>query len=243
MINVPFSASVLTYSALALLLVGLFMLLVFIGNRVGRILRRLQRKPVKRVSFIASTLRLFLILLLLAAAGTLLCLGAFIQSYTVYTQRELAATVHCAPVPGTSDQMVLELAMPKTPTTEQVRRYLLRGQQWSIEGHILTWDPWLNFLGLKTMYKLTRVRGRYLRADEEMNKPATVYSLVPREDDPRWRWLYLYGPRLPFVQAVYGNTVFTFPAEGKTFAIYVTQSGFMIVEDGLVVVRTVEGGS
>ena len=243
MVNFPFYGSLLTYGALALVLVGLFMLLVFIGNRVGRILRRLQRKPVKRVSFIASTLRLFLILLLIGAAGALLCVGAFIQSYTVFTQRELAAMVRCAPVPGTGDQMVLELAARGTPTTQQTRRYELRGQQWSIEGNILTWDPWLNFLGLRTMYKLTRVRGRYLRADDEANKPATVYSLVANEEDPRWRWLYLYGPRLPFVQAVYGNTVFTFPAEGKTFAIYVTQSGFMIAEDGLVVVRTNEHAS
>jgi hypothetical protein len=139
--------------------------------------------------------------------------------------------------------MVLELTTRATPTTEQVRRYELRGQQWSVEGHILTWDPWLNFLGLKTMYKLTRVRGRYLRADEEMSKPATVYSLVANEEDPRWRWLYIYGPQLPFVQAVYGNTVFTFPVEGKTFAIYVTASGFMITEEGVVVVRTIERAS
>jgi len=240
MINFPLSGSLLTYGALALLLIGLLMFLVFIGKRIGRILRRLQRKPVKRVGFIASTLRFFLILLLIAAASTLLCLGAFIQSYTVVTQRELAATVHCIPVPGTTDQMSLELTTRATPTTEQIHRYQLHGQQWSVEGHILTWDPWLNFLGLKTMYKLTRVRGRYLRADDEMNKPATVYSLVAHEEDPRWRWLYIYGPRLPFVQAVYGNTVFTFPAEGKTFTIYVTASGFMSTEGELVVVRTIE---
>jgi hypothetical protein len=54
--------------------------------------------------------------------------------------------------------------------------------------------------------------------------------LVVSEED-RWRWLYEYGSRLPFVQAVYGNTVFTFPAEGKVFAIYVTTSGFMIIEE------------
>jgi len=160
----------------------------------------------------------------------LLFLGAFIQSYTVFTQRELAATVHCTTVPGTEDTMVLELRTPESPTVTQIRRYLLRGHQWTVEGHILKWDDWLNFLGLRTMYKLTRVRGRYLQADDEMSKPATVYSLVPNEDDPGWRWLYEYGPRRPFVQAVYGNTVFTLPSEDKTFYIYVTTSGFMIAE-------------
>jgi hypothetical protein len=206
------------------------MLILFIAKRIHRLIRRLQRKPMVRFGFIASTRRLFLILLLISVAIALLFLGAFIQSYTVFTQRELAATVHCTTVPGTEDTMVLELRTPESPTVTQIRRYLLRGHQWTVEGHILKWDDWLNFLGLRTMYKLTRVRGRYLQADDEMSKPATVYSLVPNEDDPGWRWLYEYGPRLPFVQAVYGNTVFTLPSEDKTFYIYVTTSGFMIAE-------------
>jgi hypothetical protein len=126
--------------------------------------------------------------------------------------------------------MILNLATIESPQTASIQRYRLRGQQWSIEGHILKWDDWLNFIGLHTMYKLTRVRGRYLRTEDEMNKPATVYSLVTYEEDPRWRWLYEYGARLPFVEAVYGNTVFTFPSETKTFGIYVTTSGFMIAE-------------
>jgi len=230
MLNPSSPGPLLIYSALGLLAIGLLMLILFIAKRIHRLIRRLQRKPMVRFGFIASTRRLFLILLLISVAIALLFLGAFIQSYTVFTQRELAATVHCTTVPGTEDTMVLELRTPESPTVTQIRRYLLRGHQWTVEGHILKWDDWLNFLGLRTMYKLTRVRGRYLQADDEMSKPATVYSLVPNEDDPGWRWLYEYGPRLPFVQAVYGNTVFTLPSEDKTFYIYVTTSGFMIAE-------------
>jgi acyl-CoA synthetase (AMP-forming)/AMP-acid ligase II len=232
MVSLPVSGSPLIYGALALLAVSLLMLIVFIAKRMGRVMRRIQRKPVRRLGTIASTMRLLFILLLITASLALLFLSAFIRSYTVFTQREFAATVRCTTVPGTEDTMTLELRTLESPTNNQMHRYLLRGQQWSIEGHILKWDDWLNFIGLRTMYKLTRVRGRYLRAEDEMNRPATVYSLVPNEDDPRWRWLYEYGPRLPFVQAVYGNTVFTFPSEGKTFDIYVTTSGFMVAEKG-----------
>lgn len=232
MLNPPFSGSMLIYSALGLLTVGLALFMVFIARRVLRIIRRVGRKPVKRLGIIASTLRLLLILLLIAVSIALLFLGAFIQSYTAFTHREFAAMIHCTPVPGTEDTMILELMTRESSTVAHIRRYRLRGQQWTVEGHILKWDDWLNFLGLKTMYKLTRVRGRYLRADDEMNKPATVYSLVANEEDSRWRWLYEYGARLPFVQAVYGNTVFTFPSETKSFGVYVTTSGFMIAEEG-----------
>ena len=230
MFNPPVSDSLLIYGARAMLSVGLLILIFFIAKRVGRIIGRLRRKPTKRLSAIASTLKLLLILLLISASIALLFLGAFIRSYTAFTQRELAATIRCTTVPGTEDTMILELTTSEPPPANEIHRYLLRGQQWTVEGHILKWDDWLNFLGLRTMYKLTRVRGRYLRSEDEMNKPATVYSLVPNEDDPRWRWLFEYGPRLPFVQAVYGNTVFTFPSEAKTFAIYVTTSGFMVAE-------------
>jgi hypothetical protein len=229
--NPPFSGSLLIYSALGLLILALILLMVFIFKRIHRIIRRLSRKRVDRVGFIASTLRLLFILLLIAVSLTMLFLGAFMQSYKAFTRRELAATVHCTPVRGTEDVMILNLAIIDSPQTVFVHRYRLRGQQWSIEGHILKWDDWLNFIGLHTMYKLTRVRGRYLRIEDEMNKPATVYSLVADEEDPRWRWLYEYGARLPFVEAVYGNTVFTFPSETKAFGIYVTTSGFMIAEE------------
>jgi hypothetical protein len=219
MFNPPFSGSMIIYSALGLLVVALILLMVFIFKRVHRIIRRLRRRRVDRVGIIASTLRLLFILLLIAVSLAMLFLGAFMQSYTAFTHRELAATVNCSPVPDTEDTMILELVTLESPQVALIRRYRLRGQQWTIEGHILKWDDWLNFIGLHTMYKLTRVRG------------PTVYSLVADEEDPRWRWLYEYGAHLPFVQAVYGNTVFTFPSETKTFGIYVTTSGFMIAEE------------
>jgi hypothetical protein len=231
MFNPPFSGSMIIYSALGLLVVALILLMVFVFKRVRRIIRRLRRKPVGRVGIIASTLRLLFILLLIAVSLAMLFLGAFIQSYTAFTHRELAATVNCTPVPDTEDTMILELVTLESPQVALIRRYWLRGQQWTVEGHILKWDDWLNFFGLHTMFKLTRVRGRYLRTEDEMNMPATVYSLVANEEDSRWRWLFEYGARLPFVQAVYGNTVFTFPSETKTFVVYVTTSGFMIAEE------------
>lgn len=229
--NPPFSGSLLIYGAFGLLTIALILLMVFVFKRIHRIIRRLRRRRVEGVGIIASTLRLLFILFLIAVSLTMLFLGAFMQSYTAFTRRELAATVRCTPVRGTLDVMLLHLAIIESPQTAFIHRYRLRGQQWSIEGHILKWDDWLNFIGLHTMYKLTRVRGRYLRVEDEMNMPATVYSLVVDEEDPRWRWLYEYGARLPFVEAVYGNTVFTFPSDTKTFGIYVTTSGFMIAEE------------
>jgi hypothetical protein len=230
MLNLPFSGSIPIYVALALLIIGLALLLGFIYRRTHRIIRRLRGKPVARLGIIPSTLRLLFILLVIAISAALIFLSAFIQSYTAFTHRKLVAMVHCTPVEGTKDEMVLWLMTFESPTVGYLSHHRLRGQEWAIEGHILKWDDWLNFIGRHTMYRLIRVRGRYLLAKDETTKPATAYSLVENEDDPQWRWLYEYGTRLPFVTAVYGNTVFTFPSETKIFRIYVTTSGFMIEE-------------
>jgi hypothetical protein len=230
MLNPPFSGSVPIYVALGLLILSLALLMGFICRRVYRLIRRLRHRPIPHVGIVTSTLRLLLMLLLIALSAAVLFLSGFIQSYTAFTHRQRAAIVYCAPAEGLEDEMALWLVTFEPPTIGYLSHHRLRGQQWAVEGHILKWDDWLNLLGLQTMYKLTRVRGRYLRAEDESSKPATASSLVEQEEDPRWRWLYEYGARLPFVSAVYGNTVFTFPSDTKTFEIYATPFGFMIEE-------------
>jgi hypothetical protein len=230
MLKPPFSGSIPIYIALGFLIMSLAILIGFIYKRVYRLICHLIRKPVARVGIVINTLRLLLILLTVAVSAAILFLFAFIQSYTAFTHRALVAEVYCTPVPGEKDEMTLWLLTFESPPVGYLSQHKLAGHQWAVEGHILKWDEWLNFLGLQTMYKLSRVRGRYLRAEDERSKPATAHSLVANEEDPHWRWLYKYGARLPFVTAVYGNTVFTFPSETKTFRIYITPFGFMIEE-------------
>jgi hypothetical protein len=230
MLNLPFSGSSPIYVVLGLLILSLALLMGFICRRVYRLIRRLRHRPIPHVGTVTSTLRLLLILLAVALSAAVLFLLGFTQSYTAFTHRERAAMVYCAPAESQEDEMVLWLVTFEPPTGGYLSHHRLRGQQWAVEGHILKWDNWLNLLGLQTMYKLTRVRGRYLRAEDESSKPAKAYSLVEHEEDPRWRWLYEYGARLPCVTAVYGNTVFTFPSDSKTFEIYATPFGFMIEE-------------
>jgi hypothetical protein len=157
-----------------------------------------------------------------------LFLTAFMQSYQSFTKKELVAIVHSIPLGRESGGMMMELKLVKNGRIESAQEFMIKGDQWSIEGDILKWKDWLNFLGLHTMYNLSRVRGRYVDTQEEIQNTPTVYSLVDKEKDPVWRWLHKYGHKLPFITAVYGNTVFTYPSEEKTYEIYVTTSGFML---------------
>jgi hypothetical protein len=226
MFDLPVSPNLIIFIALWSFLLGILTLLFFLFNRIRRAVRRIRRKGVKRIGLTQNTFRLILILLWISVSAAGLFLAAFIQSYQSFTRQELVARVKCVPLEN-EQSLQMELTMVQEGQNGITKQFILNGDQWAIEGDILKWDDWTNFMGLHTMYKLTRVRGRFVNVQEEVSRSPSVYSLVEREEDPNWRWLYKYGHKLPFVTAVYGNTVFTYPSEENVYEIYVTTSGFI----------------
>jgi len=156
-----------------------------------------------------------------------LFLGFFLRSYYAFTYEEPVAEVfiQSSDAPQVS-RITLKQFVPDG--LEVSRHFLIRGDQWVIEGDILKWESWLNFLGLHTRYRLTRLRGRYAVTEAERRGPQTIYSLVEDENHPLWRYLYQYGHQLPFVSTVYGNAVFQATGEDKRYAIYVCTSGLVV---------------
>ncbi|RMF61178.1 MAG: hypothetical protein D6743_13900, partial [Calditrichaeota bacterium] len=227
MLDLPFETSFIIILASISLALAVLTLLLMVIRGLVRTARRLARKELRYVSVSRNVFRFGLTFLWIAGSMAVLFLAAFIQSYHAFTREELVAEVRCVPLSDDGASMQLELTPVYAGKRGMPRTFILNGDQWALEGNILKWDDWLNFAGLHTMYKLTRVRGRYESYLDEVNQPPSVYSLVEREDDPRWRWLYKYGHRLRFVSAVYGNTVYTYPSEKYTYEIYVTTSGFI----------------
>jgi hypothetical protein len=99
-----------------------------------------------------------------------------------------------------------------------------------IEGDILKWEDWLNFVGLHTRYRLTRLRGRFLSTEMEKKHPPTIHSLVNRETQPLWGYLYRYGHELPLVNTVYGSAAFQLSDAERKYLVYVSTAGFVVRE-------------
>lgn len=230
MLDFPFEVGLIIYLALASFALAVLTLLVLIINRVRRTVQRTRGKSIKRISVTQHSLRFIFTIIWILLSTSILFLAAFVQSYKSFTREELAAEIRCEPITGNGARQSMQLNF--TPVYDGVRgntqQFTLNGDQWAVEGHIIKWDNWLNFAGLHTMYKLTRIKGRYVRIEDERSRRPSVYSLVEREEEPPWRWLYEYGHRLRFVTAVYGNTVYTYPSKRRTFQIYVTTSGFTV---------------
>jgi hypothetical protein len=155
--------------------------------------------------------------------------GLFTRAYYAFTHEKPVAEIMIkATEKPDANLVILFQFLPEDPQIG--KELLIRGDQWMLEGDILKWDNWLNFLGLHTRYRLTRLRGRYIQVEDEIHQEETVYSLVKEEDHPLWRYLYKYGYKLPLVSTVYGNAVFQTAGKDRHFFIYVSPSGFVARE-------------
>lgn len=209
------------------LLAALVFLLIFLYRRILFVARKLGGKRTSAPKFMASLRSLLLIFLWTAVFGMLLFAGFFVRAYRAFTLEKPVAEVIIGPK-GKADLSSITIIQDEAGRNPLVKQFEVTGDQWVLEGDILKWRNWLNFLGLQTRYRLTRLTSRYLRASDEIGKPRTVYPLVENEDSPLWGFLYKYGPRLPMVSTVYGNAVFQSSDEEGIFRVYVGTSGFIV---------------
>jgi hypothetical protein len=225
----PFSPNAPVYAGAVGVFLGIVFLLVYFYRRIRWLAgagKRGGKKP-DRPRLWASLRNFVLIMLWTAVFGMILFMGFFFRAYQAFTYEKPVARV--VTQSGESDgRHQLTLTQFGADGGETVRQYPITGDQWMLEGDILKWPNWLNFLGKHTRFRLTRLRGRYIQASDELSKEATVYPLVRDEDHPVWRYLYRFGHKTPFVSTVYGNSVFQDAGEDARYLVFVGTSGFIV---------------
>lgn len=223
-----FNPNLLIFFGLAGLFLGFILLLVFIKRRILKLIG----KEEKRLPGLFGSLRnLISLLLLTAVGGMFLFLGFFFIAYHNFTYEEKVAVVEIEPVDAQKCNLIIEEFLGDGKSNRY--RFEIEGDQWMIEGDILKWEDYVNFLGLHTRYRLNRVRGRYIKTKDEITNSPTVHSLVEDEEDFLWNILYDAGHKLPFVSTVYGNAAFQMIDKPKRFDVFVTTSGFMLKESSI----------
>ncbi len=221
-----FKADFVILAGAAGFLVGLIFLLVFLYRRILFVARKLGGKRASVPKPMESLRNLLLIFLWAAVFGMILFAGFFFRAYRAFTLEEPVAEV-VIEHRDRGQASSITIIQDEPGGKRRVRQFDVAGDQWVLEGDILKWSNALNFLGLHTRYRLTRLRSRYLETADEKTKPSTIYALVEDEDKPLWRYLYKFGPRFPLVSTVYGNAVFQASDENAVFRVYVGTSGFI----------------
>lgn len=107
-------------------------------------------------------------------------------------------------------------------------KFELSGDEVMVEANILKWKPWSNILGLKSGYRLDRIRGRYLKLEEEKRNPVSVHSIGEenKQDLASWREQYEHLSFLLDVE--HGSASFVSAKQNKEYEIIVTTSGLLL---------------
>ena len=166
--------------------------------------------------------------ILVLLIGLVLSLAVTLRSFHVFTREELVAVIECHPAPKEATySFVVKMTPMEGGIPGRTEAFPMGGDQWSIGGDILKWRLGLTLLGLKSLHKLTRLNSRYSTADQERSQPRWVYDLNGGTA-LLWRWLYRSGVRLPWVDAVYGNSIYVPIRANGRWGVYVTHTGYLV---------------
>ena len=102
--------------------------------------------------------------------------------------------------------------------------YGLNGDEWRLEGDIITSPEALNFIGLYSGYKLTQLDSRY--DPDASGSYATSPAMILNGGDDGF-FKALYDNHTPVVQANKLYSIYL-PADGKIYNIVVTQTGLSV---------------
>ena len=106
--------------------------------------------------------------------------------------------------------------------------FVLAGDEFNMDAHILKWTSIGNLIGLHTDYELDRISGRYFMLEDEQTKPRTVFGLGQaksfdlfdlRREHPILSWL---------VDAEYGSGTFMAAEDEAVYDVLVSTTGLLV---------------
>ncbi|MEO0293541.1 MAG: hypothetical protein ABIN61_04870 [candidate division WOR-3 bacterium] len=184
-----------------------------------------KRIKAKRKNILGLVIHFLFVIIFALISICFLLLYVSLKGYENFAYNEPIFYIEC-PIKE-KDWFAVKI-VPKD-SKKETKFYHLKGQQFVIDGQIIKWENFLVSLGMKPLYKITRLSGRYISIEDEKSKERTVYELG--EETLFWRWLMRYGEKIPGIDAVYGNSSFKDAKENKRFTVYITNDSFVIKED------------
>ena len=176
---------------------------------------------IKKKQLLKSTRKLVGLVFFSMSTGffSLIILGT--QGYQALTHEILAATVTITPTH--EQQFVARIVYPDGLS----ETFTLSGDEVMLDANILKWKPWSNILGLKTAFRLDRIRGRYVNIQDEKAAEPSVFSVNSFEngDIAEWRKDYEYLSSL--VDVEHGSASYVSAKQSQVYELYVTTNGLL----------------
>ncbi len=175
-----------------------------------------RRRPVR------MSARLLLALVFFAAGAACGAIALGVKGYRALSHEEVAAVVRTEPLGAQRFQ-----AQFRFPDGSEAM-YTLAGDELYVDAHILKWQPWVNVLGLDTVYELDRVAGRYHDLAQEQRQPRTVFSIAPERRVDLFNLRQRYALLSPLLDAEYGSATFAAADSPAQYEVRVSTTGLLI---------------
>lgn len=143
-----------------------------------------KRAPTRRKSK-GAALQLLLLFLLSLTALVLLFFSVFFYQYTPLRGRTLAAAVEFSQVGAENSTFEAIITPYDGDQPQEKSAFSLRGGSWSIQAEILQWPPFLAKVGMRPMYRLTRLSSH--SGNGGSGKKGTVIDLAGSSSGALWR--------------------------------------------------------
>jgi hypothetical protein len=194
-------------------------------KRFGRVIARRSQAPWGLTRYISTVATgAFLTGVGVGALGLWMALGAFDD----VGKKTHVAEVQCIELqPG--KLRVYYVPLDKEGHRGATETYDVDGDEWQIGGDLVRFRRLFSHLGVDTVYQVTRVEGRWLRAEDTNSHKATAHDRAQMTSG--WLALYQHGTRGPLgwmVQGVNGGAVSQLPDRRALYDLYVTADGFVI---------------
>lgn len=110
----------------------------------------------------------------------------------------------------------------------QVRSFDLAGDEWQLDARLLTWKLPALLAGVKPLYRLERLQGRYGDVKQELDAPRTVYSLHRGGELDLWTLKRQYPKALPFADAQFGSAAYLPMLDNARYSVSLGPRGGLV---------------
>jgi hypothetical protein len=116
----------------------------------------------------------------------------------------------------------------------------LHGDQWELDARVIAWKGYATILGMRTLYRLDRLSGRYANLGQELHDIHSAVDLSAPSGLDTWTLLHRHPGWMPWMDASYGSGVFLPMADGAKYQVTLSRTGLMARPVNMAAAQAVE---
>lgn len=177
--------------------------------------------PMIKGIFIGFLLRKIIIAASIPLLALFVAVGLDFSTYQALTEQQKIFSLKIKQI----DESLFDIELT---SAEYQKTYPLAGDQWQLDLRMIRFTPAVALAGLPSLYQPSRLSSRYIDINDQQTQPLNYYSLRDFQMIDSWKYLKRYDSVLPFIDSVYGSSVYMPLEDGAEYEIVIGFSGLVV---------------